>query len=89
MTIARPRPIRTISGSIHEFVVITRTTKTNKTVEIEILLISKTVSVVEIAVETALPVIALSSPMSSRILDTASIRRSSSMVTVNNALLSL
>jgi neurotransmitter:Na+ symporter, NSS family len=33
--------------------------------------------------------IALSSPMSSRILDTASIRRSSSMVTVNNALLSL
>ena len=54
-----------------------------------ILLISDTVFVVAVAVDTALPDMALSSPIISRIAATALIRLSSSMVTENKAAPSL
>ena len=86
---AIPKPIITINGSIQDVVVRIKTTSTNITAMTVIFCISETVLVVATAVETALPVIALSSPMISRIASTAEIRQSSSIVTLNNALLSL
>ena len=71
MAIATPSPPSTISGSIQDGVVIKRTIRTNSTAKAEIIITSLTVLVVATAVETALPVIALSSPISARISSTA------------------
>ena len=64
-------------------------TNTNTTAKTAIFRISDSVLFVATEVETALPVIALSSPMISRIMGTAAMRLSSSIVTESSAVLSL
>ena len=85
MAIATPRPPKTTSGSSQDLVVISSTTRTNSTTKAAIFAISETVLVVAMAVDTALPVMAFSSPMRVRISATAWRRLSSSIVTVNSA----
>ena len=62
--IATPSPISTTSGSSQDVVVSVRITNRKSTAIIEIFLTSLTVELVASAVLTALPVMALSSPIS-------------------------
>ena len=62
--IATPSPISTSSGSSQDVVVSVRITNRKSTAIIEIFLTSLTVELVASAVLTALPVMALSSPIS-------------------------
>ncbi len=71
MRIATPKPNITTIGSTHEFVERMRMRITTTTAIPAIRLISLTVLSVATAVLTALPVIALSSPITSLIFGTA------------------
>ena len=86
---ATPRPRKTQSGSSHDFVVRIRISRTKITAKTVMIRISLTVLLVAMAVSTADPVMALSSPMISRISSTAVSSFSSSRVTVKRALPSL
>ena len=89
MITAKPSPSRTINGSAKEVVVKISTSSANSTPNTAIFGICDTVLVVAVAVDTALPVIAPSSSMISRILSKASMRLFSDTVTENNAFPSL
>ena len=86
---ATPSPAITTIGSIHDVVVSINIMITTKMANTVTKLTSFTVPVVATAVDTAFPVMALSSPIMSRILLTVATFFSSSMVTVNNAFESL
>ena len=89
ITMATPRPARIRKGSAQEPVVSINTAVTNITAMTTIFCTSLTVLVVASAVETALPVTALLSPIISRISLTASILLFSAMVRENSAFPSL
>ena len=89
MTTATPSPASSRNGSAKEVVVRSSTSSTNATAMAAMVEISLTVLVVATAVETALPVMALSSPMIWRMASTAVMRFSLAMVTENSALPSL